>query len=159
MRNLLESVSVILLFTFSTCEKVPGKMSYLNLLDTIPSNKYYSNKILNEKYLKLYGTWKVYSTSGGFTGTGYKPDFDYLVMKPNGIFGVVRNDTLITAGKIIIRDQTDDDLLVDFIPEKDPDKLHVEILQDSEKYVTIKGDTLHLNAPCCDRFNTSFVSY
>ncbi len=124
------------------------------MMDTISAQKYYPNEVLSEKYLKLYGIWKVTGTSGGFTGMGYKADFDYLLMKPCGIFGIIRNDSLVATGKILIIDQSDKNLRIDFVSEKDHGKLRIEMLQDSEKNVEIDGDSLSLNAPCCDRFNT-----
>ena len=127
---------------------------YSSQLDSIASQKYYPSEIFNETHIAVNGIWKVIGTSGGIAGSGYKSDFNYLIIKPNGIFGIVRNDSLITTGKILIKNQSDSELYVDFVPEIDPDQVRIQMIYDSEKYIELRTDTLNLNAPCCDRFNT-----
>ena len=115
------------------------------------ANQYYSSEILNPKYLGLYGTWKVTGTSGGFAGQGYTPNFSHLVIKPYGIFGVVRNDSLISTGKITLKTQTDTELFIDFISSSGPGNPLWNSL-----YIKLHNDTLDLISPCCDMFNTQF---
>ena len=119
---------------------------------SLPTDAYYPSEILDPQYTSAYGSWKVYGTSGGFGGWGYTQDFDKLLMKPNGIFGIVRNDSLLTYGKIVIKSQTAQELFVEFIPETQVQG--IGLLGDNEKYIQINNDTLQLTAPCCDRFNT-----
>ncbi|GEM_PF-465656 len=147
-------VAFLALLLTENCNKSNIEKDYSVLLDTVSKLKYYQEDPLNEKYQNFYGTWKVIGTSGGFSGQGYDPDFEYLMVKANLIFGIVRNDSLIATGKIEIKEQTESELLVDFISDIDPDKVGIEMVQDSEKYIYLSNDSLGLDAPCCDRFNT-----
>lgn len=149
-------LTLLFLFAASGCLKDEIWMDDSTLLDSISPQKYYPSEILNSNHVAINGMWKVIGTSGGIAGQGYKADFNYLLIKPNGIFGIVRNDSLITMGKILIKNQSDDELFVDLISDTDPDLVKVEIVEDSEKYIELHSDTLYLNAPCCDRFNTHF---
>ena len=92
---------IILIISFFAISCQTGNIS-LKLLDEVSTTKYYSSDIIPESYQAIYGIWKVAGTSGGFAGTGYTKDFDYLILKQNGIFGIVRNDSLITFGKLML---------------------------------------------------------
>ena len=125
----------------------------LKALDIIQETKYYSNDIMPESYRNVYGSWKVEKTSGGLIGIGYNTDFDYLLLKKNGIFGIIRNDSLIAFGKIILS-QDKQGLLSEFNAEK---SAKIELCGDNLKYIQlINNDSLILYAPCCDRYNTHF---
>lgn len=154
IKNLL--LIILFLFAATNCQKEDNWKNYSTLLDLISSQKYYPTEILNDKHVAINGVWKVIGTSGGIAGTGYTPDFNYLIIKPNGIFGVVRNESLITTGKILIKNQSVDELYVELIADTDPGQVMVGIVQDSEKFIELHSDTLDLIAPCCDRFNTQF---
>ena len=157
MKTIKNTILIILsLFACLNCQKNVVVKDYSALLDSISSQKYYSAEILNNNHIAINGTWKLIGTSGGFAGSGYSPDFNYLIIKPNGIFGVVRNGSLITMGKILIKSQSDNELIVDLISEVSPTQVPIEIIQDPEKYFELHNDTLNLIAPCCDRFNTQF---
>ncbi len=155
MKTLKHSV-LILLFLLGAvnCQKDNFGKNYSTLLDPISSQKYYASEILDENHIAINGIWKVTGTSGGIAGSGYTPDFNYLIIKPNGIFGIVRNDSLITTGKILIKNQSVSELYVDLIADTDPGKMGIGIVLDSDKYIELHSDTLDLIAPCCDRFNT-----
>ena len=140
----------LLLLAFIQCDKNLN-VNYESLLDSTSANKYYSSEIINPNYMGLYGTWKVTGTSGGFAGQGYTPTYSHLVIKPYGIYGIVRNDSLIYTGKISIKNQTDSELFVDFISALSPGNTVV-----SSSYIQLHNDTLDLNSPCCDMFNTHF---
>jgi hypothetical protein len=155
MKTFIPLISMFLFICAgNSCNKTTLEKGYSILLDSVSTKKYYSKDLLSQQNSEIYGTWKVIGTSGGFIGTGYTPDFDYLVIKPNLIFGIIRNDSLITSGKIVIKSQTDTELLIEFISEISPAKINIELVSDSKKYVEIRSDSLNLNAPCCDRFNT-----
>ena len=82
-----------------------------------------------------------------------------LILKPNGIFGIVRNDSLISYGKLTIlaTDATQyypNSVDCNFDFDK---KTPIELSADTEKYIQINHDSLNLIAPCCDRFNTHFI--
>jgi len=97
MRTFIKSIIGILLFGLLSCEKESNVRFHL---DSIDSHKYYSEEIIPTDYQKIYGKWRLYKVSGGFHGTGYEPDYDYLEIKNFGIYGLVRNDSLFEYGKI-----------------------------------------------------------
>lgn len=124
------------------------------IIDSLNIDKYYPNEIFDSKNELIYGKWLLESISGGFHGGGHDPNFDYFEVKSIGIYGLVRNDSLLEYGKIKIDEQTDKNLLISLIPDKNSDTF----LFDSEKYVDFNGaDTLGLNSPCCDRYNYHFT--
>ncbi len=135
------------------------EMISLKPLDDILSTKYYSTDIIPENNQDIYGVWKVVGTSGGFAGNGFEKDFDFLLLKKNGIFGAVRNDTLIAYGKLTILPQTKNYPLLGLYCNFDFDQnANIQLNNDAEKYIQLEGkDTLNLIAPCCDRYNIHFV--
>jgi hypothetical protein len=100
----------------------------------------------------LSGSWQVIGTSGGFAGSGYNVEFDVLTVKDDGQFVLLSNNQVIASGELTIEIETTDTLLVNF---KSQDSQNINLLTDAEKYVEIHDDTLLLNAPCCDRYNTA----
>lgn len=156
MNTFLKSTIWILLFGLLSCEKEPNIKLYL---DSIDPEKYYSEEIIPIEYQKIYGTWKLYEVSGGFSGSGYEPDFDYLEIKKIGIYGLIRNDSLFEYGKIELDTFNDNNeegfLQVKFVPE-----FYVELnpyINPPEKYLHLRGkDSLDLISPCCDMYNYHF---
>jgi hypothetical protein len=150
---------ILLVLIISACNKNEvatknNEPKNSSTFESISNKNYYPAEIFNEKYFNLYGTWKVIGTSGGFHGQGYKIDFDYLVLKPYGIFGVMLNDKFVNYGRLSIKIQKDKEFLATFIPEIPADSSKINILTDPEKYFSISNDTLFLDSPCCDRYNT-----
>ena len=131
----------------------------LKPLDAILSTKYYSTDIIPEDYQEIYGVWKVVGTSGGFAGNGFEKDFDFLLLKKNGIFGIVRHDTLIAYGKLTLLPQTEQNSTLGLYCNFEFDQnANIQLNNDTEKYIQLAGkDTLNLIAPCCDRYNIHFV--
>lgn len=114
---------------------------------------YYQEDIFNEAYKKVYGKWILEFISGGKTGDGYEPNFDYLEFIPYGIYQFVNADTLLEFGKVIIEEQSDTLLKISL----NPDQCSTIFFNDSEKFVEFTGDNqLDLIAPCCDRYNYHF---
>jgi len=147
-------ISLILLFKGCKAEDIS-----LNALDGIEPTRYYSADVIPDQFSGIYGIWKVTKTSGGFSGSVYEKDFDYLILKKNGIFGIIRNNSLITYGKLtLLPDITlyyDDYVYCRFDFEKPAD---IELYADPEKRIRlIKNDSLDLMAPCCDRYNTHLI--
>lgn len=128
-------------------------------MDTISPTKYYSSDIIPPGYQSVYGVWKIYQTSGGLAGQGYTPDFDFLVIKPYGIFGIIKNDSVIAYGKLTrLTDNTMSPVLRLYCSFDFDKTAKIELAADPEKYFFLTGsDTLDLMAPCCDRFNTRLV--
>ena len=126
----------------------------LSNIDSISTYKYYSSEIFNSQNNIIYGQWHLKEISGGLHGSGYEPNFNYLEVKNIGIYGLIRNDSLLEYGKISIDQQNVEYLLIKLIPDLNSDTF----LFDSEKYVDFYGnDTLVFRAPCCDRFNYHFI--
>ena len=131
----------------------------LKALDAIPETKYYSSDIIPEQQSNIYGVWKVVRTSGGFAGNGYTKDFDYLILKKNGIFGIVRNDSLLTSGKLTLLLTIALYMPIGIHCQFESEKtVNIELCGDPEKYIRLVGkDSLDLIAPCCDRCNTHLI--
>lgn len=145
---------ILILLSVSFCSKEKVYRTNFSEMDTIRADKYFASDVLTDYRKNIYGDWRVTGTSGGFTGKGYRKDFDYLVLKPNGIFGIIRNDSLIAFGKMVIS-QDNYGLLCRFSPEK---PAQIELLSDPEKYLfLVSMDSLNLYTPCCDRFNTHLI--
>jgi len=146
--------SLILLFHGCSTENLPMKA-----LDGIQASKYYSNDIIPDQFANIYGSWKVTGTSGGFTGAGFKKQFDYHILKKNAIFGIVRNDSLIAYGKLILLPETDmyyQNAVYCKFDFENP--VMVELYADQVKYIYLKGkDSLDLIAPCYDLYNNYFI--
>jgi hypothetical protein len=86
---------VFSILLISSCSKDEDKTTYLNSLS---SDKYFEEEVLTSGSDELYGLWKASSIYGW---SGYsEPDFDYLEIKPFGIYGLIRNDSLFEYGKI-----------------------------------------------------------
>lgn len=145
---------MLLLFTGCKTEDL-----YINKLDFISVDKYYSSDIIPDSFKDIYGIWKVSGTSGGFGGSGFGKDFDYLILKPNAIFGIVRNDSLIGYGKLNLLPTIPtiyiNALNCEFNFEK---SASIELSTDNEKYIQLIGkDSMDLISLCCDRYNYHLV--
>ena len=146
-------IVVILTGLFTACNEETIEVP--QVLDEVESTQYFDTEIFSEQDLKIYGTWKIFDISGGIHGNGYEINFDYLVIKKVGIYGFAKNDSLLEFGKIVpaLWNPNDLRLKVDFEKDEQSDSFFT----DTEKYVQFNGnDTLHLNSPCCDRFNYHF---
>jgi hypothetical protein len=149
---------MVMIFLFATlsCDKEsPGKKF---LLESIDSHSYYSEEIIPSGYKGLYGTWKLVNVSGGFSGSGHENNFDYLVIEEIGIYGIVRENTLIEYGKIereTFDPKTDEYLQVKFV--SDP-RSGFKSLSAPESYLNLKADdSLEIISACCDRYNFHFT--
>ena len=87
---------IILLLLLSSCSKEDRVTSYL---DSFAIDKYFDKEVFSESYLGFYGLWKALGAWGGWGGYS-EPDFIFLEIKPFGIYGFIRNDSLIEYGKI-----------------------------------------------------------
>ena len=135
-----------------SCEKDPVQIDFV--LEGFETETYYESEIFDETYCSLYGKWRLYEVSGGIHGGGHTPNFDYLEIKKFGIYGFIRNDSILEYGRIIVDEQTKETLLIHFEPDANSDVF----MYDSEKYVEFyeKG-RLSLDSPCCDRYNYHFI--
>ena len=150
--NKISIFSLLLVITALSCEKDAVLVDYI--IDGFTKNKYYDAEIFSEPNLDIYDKWELYAVSGGIHGGGHVPNFDFLKMNKYGIYGFIRNDTILEFGRIKIDEQTSDILLITFEPDENSDTF----MYDSEKYVNLIGnDTLILESPCCDRYNYHFI--
>jgi hypothetical protein len=150
------SICILVFGLFLSCEK--GDTDNPSHLDSIGSTKYYPAEMIPSNYQKIYGKWYLFRISGGFSGGGYTPDYDFLEIRNFGIYGLVRNDSLIEYGKIEIdpsdihpMDYLKIRLVADYHKGLNP------MMDPPEKYVQLNGaDTLNLISPCCDMYNYHF---
>ena len=106
-------VLVLSCLVFAACDKDnEPNPDYLELIADIPSDTYSQADVFQNVAPEIYGAWEVIGSSGGLAGTGYEQDFDVLLIKPNDIFGVVRNDSLLTTGQIFLGTDTLENPLV-----------------------------------------------
>jgi len=146
---------IIIVTVLTSCEKKDDLESYLNSYD---DKMYYQNEILPKSYTKLYGLWKINDISGGFVGTGYEPNFDYIEFKKFGIYGIIKDGSVVEYGKIEITPTLHNDpidmLKIRIVPEeKNIDfSFNYEI-----KFIDLnEEDKLNLISPCCDLYNYHF---
>lgn len=157
MRSIRQNILIFSVFAaaFASCKKMSVPVYDPAYFKSLPAKLYSASDKLANQHPSVYGRWEVYATSGGFTGAGYPADFEYLLLKPNGIFGIIRNDSLVSFGKISVNELTATEVSVSFVPDKKAHSQAIQILLDPQKYIRLTDkDSLHLEAPCCDRFNT-----
>jgi hypothetical protein len=147
------TLAILMAIGLSSCEK--DEIVYY--LDSFNENKYYTDEIIPKEFQEIYGKWKLIGISGGFFGSGYEPDFDFMEIRSIGIYGLIRNDSIFEYGRIEL--DTFDINSTDILQIKiKPDyyfELHPYFFP-SEKYIEIRGDRLALNSPCCDMYNYHF---
>lgn len=137
------------------CEKQITKISPL---DTIPNDEFYPNEMLSTEYCALYGKWNLTDVTGGFSGAGHTPQYDYIEFRPFGIYGIVRDNELIEYGKVTIDTfdiENQQYLQLTFTPnsyENTSSKINP-----SNQYLEIKSKEMNMLSPCCDMFNYHFT--
>jgi hypothetical protein len=158
MKTLIKLTVSFACLIYMSCEKSNNDVIIKSYLDSIDTEKYYVNEIIPDSYQNIYGTWKLFAVSGGYSGTGHEVNFDYLEIKSIGIYGLVRNDSLFEYGKIELdtfdahfTDMLQIKLMPDFYTGLNP------YMHPNEKYVNLpQSDSLDLFSPCCDMFNYHF---
>lgn len=132
IRLLICTVAIIV--CISSCGKEEENVSLMDHIENISESTYYDQDPFTEEDSTIYGVWEAISRSqSGIAGTvTLEKDFDYLIIKPNGIFGIVTDDTLLTTGKIEIADS--ENLRIQFIPEASD--LNISILQINTASIT-----------------------
>ncbi len=147
------SILFLLVIGLGSCEKNTDDIP--DPFHELEKTAYYDSEIFDEPYLKVYGKWELFDVSGGFTGMGHDLNFEYLEIKEFGIYGFFSNDSLLEYGKISPALQSANEVYLKVNFEKDENS--GSFFSDYEKYILFSGsDTLHLNSPCCDRYNYHF---
>jgi hypothetical protein len=125
------------------------------VIDSVPKNRYYDIEIFKADDTLIYGKWMFVQSIGGIAGGEYKPTSDYFEAKKHGIYGVIKNDSLISYGKINIEEKTDDYLFIKLEPDTNY-TYRVGIRR--WNYVEHYGSNiLILNEGCCDNFIKYFI--
>jgi hypothetical protein len=150
-------ILTVIMLMFSCKNKEQDEMFDPNsVLDSIPENKYYESDIFQNENTEIYGVWRnVSRTQEGINGpVSLSIDFDFLVVKPNAIFGIIRNEELITSGKIELVDDQNINL-VNFICESDKSEVNVQMLlynnlrielnMAGESEIFLSGETLRIS--------------
>lgn len=106
------------------------------------------------EYLEIYGTWVIRSISGGFSGGGIVPDFDYLEINRKNSFSIFRGNSLISKGRLKIQSQTTEELTIQFIVET---AIEPVSLTGSSKRVLLTQDKLTLQDKCMDCYSYAFI--
>jgi hypothetical protein len=134
------------------------KVSFLTLILSCHSNKNYEDivdkseydvDIFDDKYNMIYGSWRLQKI---VTGWGeISPDFDYIDIKPFGIFSIFKNDTKIANGRIEIINQNEKVLVIRF---ETKNNINLNLFSDNEKSIFFDNrNKILMVAPCCDRPN------
>ncbi len=86
------------------------------LIDSIETNRYYSDTIINPDFSAIYGKWFLQRMHHGWSGTSLAPAYDFLEIKKNGIYGVVKDFELIEYGRITTGRTYKNSLEIQLIP-------------------------------------------
>ena len=111
----------------------------------------------SEEEQKIFGEWKIFHTSGGFSGQGVpleNLEFDHLAIEQPDKFGYLKNNQLVDQGIIspMAKKANDSRLMVKFSNSK----INKDFNQ--EKYVVFKGDdTMSLQSTGNDMIDFHFV--
>ncbi len=157
MKNLANHfmISCLLILGLVACEKDEDEINNdpSDLWSGIVETQYYNEEILQNTYLDFYGQWDIERISGGFTGTGYAPDFDYLEIRNYGIYGFVRNDSLLEYGQVVIKEQNLENLWITLQRDDNSDFFFNEF----EFFVELpKKDSMNLISSAFDGYNYYF---
>jgi len=160
MKRILWSLIILCLgLLYSSCKKdQPLSEELLEQIDFISSDTYHETDI-TEAFgygSDLNGVWEARFTSGGFAGSGYPLNLDFLLIKPNGIFGIVHDDVLEVYGKIEAENCDRPNSCIDFVSDVVSDDFQNHILG-SIHQVRLQNDTLSILTMHADGFDTHFV--
>jgi hypothetical protein len=157
MNSILKSIIWIVIVGLLSCKKEDNSFRFH--LDSINKNKYYIKEIIPTNYLNIYGKWKLYKISGGFSGNGYEPDYDFLEIKRIGIYGLVKNDSLFEYGRIEL--DTFDYRIKEFLQIKLVSDYYSGLnprMSPPEMYIDLKGtDTLNLISSWIDMYDYHYI--
>lgn len=124
-----------------------------NLWGGISETEYYENEILDNNNIDLYGKWKMEKTDGGLSGMGYEIDFELLEFRKYGLYGIIRNDSLIEYGKIEVKEQSEEKLWV--LLHRNENSVY--IFPEYEIYLELpKEDSLNILSASIDGYNHYF---
>jgi len=143
---------IISIFFLSGCEKE----SIVFYLDSIDKNKYYNEEIIPLEHQNFYGNWRLLGISGGIMGWGYERDFEFLEVKPIGIYGLIRGDSIFEYGRIELDTFNANNshiLQIKIHPENNG---HYFFPPESQFTIYIHSDSLYMHPPYPDAFDFHF---
>jgi hypothetical protein len=136
----MKKTLIILLLILTFCTKEDQVTTYL---ESFPTDKYFNEEIFSNDYLGFYGMWKDLGSWGGWSGYS-KPRFDFLEIKPFGIYAIVRNDTILEYGKIYPNIGLANHFAAIAI-KLDPEYIKASRNIGANMYIELKKDTLAIN--------------
>ena len=150
--KILTLIFVLLLLIASSNSCIKESVESLSALEKLKSNQYFDAEVFAKPDLRIYGTWKLFSVTGGFSGGQHELGFEFLEIKEYGIYGFVKNGSLLEFGEIAPGLQLANELGLKVSFEKD--EKSASFFGNKEVNVTFSGnDTLHLCSPCCDLYD------
>lgn len=118
--KLLLFAVMISFFAFTKCNKEENQNNYLN---GVPQDKYYDAEIFSEQ-TAIYGLWQLIRMHGGIAGQDIEPTYNFLQLKPHGIYGIVDNENLTEYGKVLIIEDNDGNLDISLQAEGSNENQH-----------------------------------
>jgi len=143
-------VLLLLIASSNSCVKESGEL--VSALEKLKSTKYFDSEVFAESDLKIYGTWKLFSVTGGFSGGEHELGFEFLEIKEYGIYGFVKNSSLLEFGEIAPGLQLANEIGLKVSFEKDEESASF-VGNKEVNVIFIGNDTLHLYSPCCDLYD------
>lgn len=74
-----------------------------SFLASIDSNEYFEEDIFPADSQFIYGIWQLYDITGGYSGDGKDPEYDYVEFKKNGIWGCINSMELVDYGRLYMQ--------------------------------------------------------
>lgn len=98
------------------------------------------------------GKWKLETISGGFSGSGYTANWNFLELKPDLSYRRMKNDSLRYQGTYVLQ-QKDGKTYIYFKASATPSS---DAFENQDKEAIFEKEKLILRDPCCDLFQYDF---
>jgi hypothetical protein len=114
-------------------------------ISSFEKTRYYDQEIFKDSFSHLYGRWKLYDITGGFSGGG-TDDFTFheLEIRPYGIYGFYYDGLLIDYGGLTIHSSIDYPWVLTFDLDKNASKIAFARGLQSKFQFYLETDTLSL---------------
>jgi hypothetical protein len=145
----ISAIIGIILFLFACNENQEiTPLSPLSEFEQISIDKYYSTDLLSPNNSEVYGIWKILEVEL-ISITGHIkviPNCEFLLLKPNTIFGVITDDELVETGKLKVISSDEQNLVFEFQSEV-KGELCFTTQNDEIVIASLNNDTLYLTSP------------
>lgn len=151
MKTLFTSIvwTSLIVVGFYGCQK-DEHQKLSGYLDSIKSNKYYSEEIIPLEHQTIYGKWQLLRVTGGWGGVELEKKYEYLELKSKGIYSLIRNDSIVEYGKLELAPNNTSRSLALYLRPDYADKRSSYLII-PKFYFNIQGtDTLNMISECCD---------